>query len=296
MRTGASGASLTSTCVLEQALKKSGWRGPRAGAQRLERALDRVAQSVRTRIQRPTRAMTRARKSRASSATAVDTKGYARHCSDHGRSDGPKEPCRRCSAANLRWAGCEACCATAATWASRSPWRARDPRRARHRSDRQAKRVARVQGDAKRWVVERSFAWLDKNRRLWKRERLLNTACSSSTCILGFAVSKIVNRLRSTPEKALPGCFGKTPHRFFHTAAFPDPARMFRRLVIVFMLLLLPLQWAAARRTSPTPPWSRRQRKAQSRRSPRPACRRAATPRSKAACPACSMRWRRPRR
>jgi transposase len=28
----------------------------------------------------------------------------------------------------------------------------------------------------KRWVVERSFAWLDKSRRLWKNcERLLNT-------------------------------------------------------------------------------------------------------------------------
>ena len=30
---------------------------------------------------------------------------------------------------------------------------------------------------AKRWVVERSFAWLDKNRRLWKYcERHLNTS------------------------------------------------------------------------------------------------------------------------
>ena len=30
---------------------------------------------------------------------------------------------------------------------------------------------------AKRWVVERSFAWLDKNRRLWKNcERHLNTS------------------------------------------------------------------------------------------------------------------------
>ena len=29
----------------------------------------------------------------------------------------------------------------------------------------------------KRWVVERSFAWLDKNRRLWKNcERWLNTS------------------------------------------------------------------------------------------------------------------------
>ena len=29
----------------------------------------------------------------------------------------------------------------------------------------------------KRWVVERSFAWLEKNRRLWKNcERHLNTS------------------------------------------------------------------------------------------------------------------------
>lgn len=29
----------------------------------------------------------------------------------------------------------------------------------------------------KRWIVERSFAWLEKNRRLWKNcERLLNTS------------------------------------------------------------------------------------------------------------------------
>ena len=29
----------------------------------------------------------------------------------------------------------------------------------------------------KRWIVERSFAWLDKNRRLWKNcERLINTS------------------------------------------------------------------------------------------------------------------------
>jgi len=30
---------------------------------------------------------------------------------------------------------------------------------------------------AKRWVVERSFAWLEKNRRLWKNcERHLNSS------------------------------------------------------------------------------------------------------------------------
>lgn len=32
----------------------------------------------------------------------------------------------------------------------------------------------------KRWVVERSFAWLEKNRRLWKNaERKLNTSLQS---------------------------------------------------------------------------------------------------------------------
>jgi len=32
-----------------------------------------------------------------------------------------------------------------------------------------------------RWVVERSFAWLEKCRRIWKNtERLLTRACSSS--------------------------------------------------------------------------------------------------------------------
>jgi len=29
----------------------------------------------------------------------------------------------------------------------------------------------------KRWIVERSFAWLEKNRRLWKKcERMINTS------------------------------------------------------------------------------------------------------------------------
>jgi transposase len=39
----------------------------------------------------------------------------------------------------------------------------------------------------KRWVVERSFAWLEKCRRLWKNcERKLNT--SLNMAILAFAV------------------------------------------------------------------------------------------------------------
>ena len=38
----------------------------------------------------------------------------------------------------------------------------------------------------KRWVVERSFAWLEKCRRLWKNcERLISTSCSM--IVLAFA-------------------------------------------------------------------------------------------------------------
>ena len=34
----------------------------------------------------------------------------------------------------------------------------------------------------KRWVVERSFGWLEKNRRLWKNcERKLNTSLNMAT-------------------------------------------------------------------------------------------------------------------
>lgn len=46
----------------------------------------------------------------------------------------------------------------------------------------------------KRWVVERSFAWLEKCRRLWKNcERKLNT--SLQICFYCFAPQKIMNRL-----------------------------------------------------------------------------------------------------
>lgn len=39
----------------------------------------------------------------------------------------------------------------------------------------------------KRWVVERSFAWLEKNRRLWKNcERKLNTSLQMT--VLAFLV------------------------------------------------------------------------------------------------------------
>ena len=52
----------------------------------------------------------------------------------------------------------------------------------------------------KRWVVERSFGWLEQCRRLWKNcERKLNT--SLQMVVLAFAVlipEEIVNRLSGT--------------------------------------------------------------------------------------------------
>ena len=43
----------------------------------------------------------------------------------------------------------------------------------------------------KRWVVERSFAWLEKNRRLWKTcERWLKLACSSSIWLLALLLRR----------------------------------------------------------------------------------------------------------
>ena len=45
----------------------------------------------------------------------------------------------------------------------------------------------------KRWIVERSFGWLEKNRRLWKNcERQINT--SLQLVILAF-ISLILRRL-----------------------------------------------------------------------------------------------------
>jgi|GEM_PF-6223094 len=54
----------------------------------------------------------------------------------------------------------------------------------------------------KRWVVERSFAWLEKCRRLWKNcERKLNT--SLQICFHCFAPQKIMNRFLESQESAL---------------------------------------------------------------------------------------------
>ena len=54
----------------------------------------------------------------------------------------------------------------------------------------------------KRWVVERSFAWLEKCRRLWKNcERKLNT--SRQMVVLAFMVlipKKIVDRFSEPPD------------------------------------------------------------------------------------------------
>ena len=47
----------------------------------------------------------------------------------------------------------------------------------------------------KRWVVERSFAWLEKNRRLWKNcERLLNSSLQFTN--LAF-IALLLKRLRT---------------------------------------------------------------------------------------------------
>jgi transposase len=47
-----------------------------------------------------------------------------------------------------------------------------------------------------RWVVERSFAWLEKCRRFWKNtERLLNTQITiRQSGILGTVAAEILNR------------------------------------------------------------------------------------------------------
>jgi len=49
----------------------------------------------------------------------------------------------------------------------------------------------------KRWIVVRSFAWLDKNRRLWKNcERKLNTRLQFiHQRISGADPQKIVNKV-----------------------------------------------------------------------------------------------------
>ncbi|EAR22938.1 transposase, IS5 family, truncation [Nitrococcus mobilis Nb-231] len=48
-----------------------------------------------------------------------------------------------------------------------------------------------------RWVVERSFGWLEKCRRLWKNcERTLNTKSAvRPSGVLGTVAPEIVNRL-----------------------------------------------------------------------------------------------------
>jgi transposase len=48
----------------------------------------------------------------------------------------------------------------------------------------------------KRWVVERSFAWLEKCRRLWKNcERKLNiSGAHGYSCLHYFIAQKIANR------------------------------------------------------------------------------------------------------
>ncbi len=61
----------------------------------------------------------------------------------------------------------------------------------------------------KRWVVERSFAWLEKNRRLWKNaERKLNTSLQSIhltfltlSCLKDF--EQALRAANKTPEDSV---------------------------------------------------------------------------------------------
>ena len=104
---------------------------------------------------------------------AVDTQGL--RC---GRGDGPQ---RRTAGATALQAPVEPATKPAVRCRlHRSAVRARraaDSGRACDGADRQEKRASHFQSDAQALVVERSFAWLDKNRRLWKNcERWLNTS------------------------------------------------------------------------------------------------------------------------
>jgi len=49
----------------------------------------------------------------------------------------------------------------------------------------------------KRWIVKRSFAWLDKNRRLWKNceRKLKHQLAIYPSSISGADPQKIINRL-----------------------------------------------------------------------------------------------------
>ena len=53
----------------------------------------------------------------------------------------------------------------------------------------------------KRWVVERSFAWLEKCRRLWMRKEAQYQPANGGACLHGSNPKKIVNRLLETISK-----------------------------------------------------------------------------------------------
>lgn len=65
----------------------------------------------------------------------------------------------------------------------------------------------------KRGVVERSFAWLQKNRRLWKNcERLLNTQPAvHSHGVRGPAFKKILNTLSGAALATVSGVLTEVP-------------------------------------------------------------------------------------
>ena len=167
--------------LLERALKKSGWRGPReTGAQRLQHVLDRRAQSVKN-------SDTAGRKGydagkRASGIKrhiAVDTQGFphaaAVTTAEVTDRKGALAALKRCKPALSRVQGllCDS------GYVGQPFAQGVQEILGEHATVTIAKRsqLHTFKVMPKRWIVERSFAWLEKNRRLWKNcERKINTS------------------------------------------------------------------------------------------------------------------------
>ncbi len=46
----------------------------------------------------------------------------------------------------------------------------------------------------KRWIVERTFAWLEKSRRLWLRTQTFQLKANDSSCLARFGFTQILDR------------------------------------------------------------------------------------------------------
>ncbi len=163
--------------LLEQALKKSGWRGPeRLGRNACSAFLIIDAQSVKNTDTAGLKGYDAGKKvSGIKRHIAVDTQGLphavavttAEVTAPQGRAagtqalqallgQGAKPVVRQRLHGPALCAGCAGDCG----WA-------------RHGTDCQRSELHTFKVMPKRWIVERSFAWLEKNRRLWKNcERL----------------------------------------------------------------------------------------------------------------------------